>query len=412
MLWGNNLKKINYDNILNPKEAFLEYLDNLMPLYVGDYGKENIKLIKDRIKKTVYIFDSLPVHEINFLTSCEDFCNVDSKLAVAIEECRDFIKKKKNIDEKIDKKRYSILAEIFRAGNRYIAELFELDIDSYSLENQIALGDEDVSDKDKAEIRKRQEEYHMDCERLNIKCITDAMVIEKIFKVSDQLDFDTNILLAQKTKWANRIRNRIFEDTGIYLDDMNLSELLFSSATASSSIINISLNKSIRICYFPLARNFFVGNLDGMFFHENRHIVEMSEEYAGVQCFNGGRYCSINEIRTEKNAIRDKIRLESKVLFSNYAYCENNLNVYEMVFPYTGEFFDDHLGQLNKLALKNDIRNFERLYGRGNLKKFDRYLTEIIEAINNDTWGFSIFHDEKIEKQLIMKLNERFKSRH
>jgi len=71
-----------------------------MPLYVGDYGKENIKLIKDRIKKTVYIFDSLPVHEINFLTSCEDFCNVDSKLAVAIEECRDFIKKKKNIDEK------------------------------------------------------------------------------------------------------------------------------------------------------------------------------------------------------------------------------------------------------------------------------------------------------------------------
>ena len=91
----------NYDNFLNPNEALREYMPNLLDLYVDDYGKENIKLIKERIKKTMYIFDSLPIDELNFFEKHKHLIDVSKKIDLAVLECRDFYNKKLKVDETV-----------------------------------------------------------------------------------------------------------------------------------------------------------------------------------------------------------------------------------------------------------------------------------------------------------------------
>lgn len=97
-------KIINYDNILNPNEALESYIKNLVPLYIEDYGEENLNLVEDRIDKTLYIFDSLPVDEINFFAEHEDLAEKSGRVKLAYEECRDFLKKKRRIENKMDQK--------------------------------------------------------------------------------------------------------------------------------------------------------------------------------------------------------------------------------------------------------------------------------------------------------------------
>ena len=61
-------------------------MPNLLDLYVDDYGKENIKLIKERIKKTMYIFDSLPIDELNFFEKHKHLIDVSKKIDLAVLE--------------------------------------------------------------------------------------------------------------------------------------------------------------------------------------------------------------------------------------------------------------------------------------------------------------------------------------
>lgn len=403
----------NYDNFLNPNEALREYMPNLLDLYIDDYGKDNIKLIKERIKKTMYIFDSLPIDELNFFEKHKHLIDVSKKIDLAVLECRDFYNKKLKVDETVNKKLYEALADAFGVSGRFIDELFSLDIDSYSFDNKIALVDENTPLDIKEEIRKRQEEYKQECARLGIECLTNSKVIEKLFILQDNLELETNFYLACNTKWAKKIKKRIFEEKGQCISNIDLMELLFyENGGGSSNLIDTGKKEKLRICYFPLLSNTERGNLDGMFFHENRHVIEMTDLFAGIQCFSNGRYSLLNEIRTEKNAIRDKKQLEGKVLFSNFGFSEGVFNVYEKLFAYTEGFFDEYMNILNRLAVRNNIKDFERLFGRKSLNKFDIYLHSIEDAIMNDSGDLEIICDEREQKRLVKKLRERYESRH
>ncbi len=407
------MKKIitNYDNIMNPNEALKDYMNSLKALYIEDYGEKYSKLIKERIKKTIYIFDSLPVDEVNFFEEHKNRLGYSKEADLAFLECRDFFNKKTMIDEKINQKYYTILANVFGVYGRFIDELFSLDIEAYSLDNQIALGDECISVEVKEDIIKRQEEYKRECARLNIKCLTNAKTIEWLLELRDDFAFETNYHLVKNTKWAKRIKRRIFEEKRLLISDIDLTELLFYCTSGSSNLIDTDRKEKLRICHFPLLANVCRGNLDGMFFHENRHVIEMSDEYAGFQCFENGRYCSMNEIRTEKNAIRDKEKMSNKPLFSNNDFYDGVFNVYEKLFQYTEGFFDEHLEVLNRIAVGNNFKDFERLFGRKNLREFDFYLNNIQEAICNDM-DSEYLCDKDRQKQLVKCLNERYESRH
>lgn len=397
---------------MNPNEAVKNYMNNLMELYIEDYGSECSKLLRERIKKTMYIFDSLPVDEVNFFEENKQLTEYAKKADLTFLECRDFYNKKMVIDERFNQEYYNALASAFGVNNRFIDELFSLDIDSYSLDNQIALGDWNISDLVKEEIRQRQDDYQAECKRLGIKCLTNSKTIKELFELQDDLNFETNFYLCRNTKWAKRIKKKIFEEKKQCISDIDLTELLFYGSSGSCNLIDTGRKEKLRICYFPLLANVFRGNLDGMFFHENRHVVEMTDGFAGFQYFQNNSYSSLNEIRTEKNAIRDKKSLEEKVLFSNNDYFEGIFNVYESLFQHTGSFVDKYLGVLNKIAVRNDVRSLERLFGRKALRKFDVYLHSIQEATMSDCADMAILFDESLEKQLVKRLHEHYKSRH
>ena len=67
---------------------------------------------------------------------------------------------------------------------------------------------------------------------------------------------------------------------------------------------------------------------------------------------------------------------------------------------------------LNRLAVRNNIKDFERLFGRKSLNKFDIYLHSIEDAIMNDIGDLEIICDEREQKRLVKKLRERYESRH
>lgn len=407
-------KKItNYDNILNPNEALREYLKNLMPLYIDDYGKKNLGMINSRIKKTIYIFDSLPTVELDYLLKHESIAGIyKEKTERIFREAEDFLNKEKLITEKFDLKFYNILASYFGIENRYIDELFMLDIDSYSQENQIVLGIEEVDEEVKEEIRKRQEKYRHDCCKLNVKCLTDARIIEKIFEARANYDYLINLYLVKHTKWAKRLKRRIEVESGMSISFECLTELLFSSSTAFCSIVDVCKGEQLRICYFPIIENTTVGNLDGLFFHENRHAIEMGDGYSGLNDFSNKRYCTINEIRTEKNAIRDKRALSNNVLFSNEGYTEGSWNVYEAIFPYSGGFFDKYLDELNRLAVENNIKAFEGMFGCKNLRLFNSYLNTIQKVFNEEYLAYQEMSFLRNHKDLVKRINHYCETRH
>lgn len=404
--------QINRENILNPEEAFRTYLSKLMPIYIEDYGYENKSLIKERINKTLYVFDSLPVDEINFVAEYGAELQCREKARQAFDECTDFLKKKEIIEAMTEKRFYNILADAFGVGDRYIDELFTIDIDSYGLNMQLALGADNVSEEFKDEIRLRQEKYRKDCERLGIRCITDHRVIEKLFELRDGNDYETNLLLAKNTMFVKRVKKEIFKKSGVILDDVQLVDLLFYNKTGAFSVKDIDRKDKLHICYLPLAKNIMLGGVDFGFFHEIRHVIEGSDTGTGIHVFRCDKYLAMNEIRTEKNALFDAEKLKDFPLFSNDGFLNGIWSSYQDAFYYTEGFFENNREVLNKLAIKNDIKNFERFYGRKNLRLFGEYLKNVLDAFDDESWLYKEICDEEKQKSLVRSLNERCQSRH
>ena len=61
-----SLGAVNFDNILNPLEAWNEFRKYLVSLYIESYGEEYQELIEKRISDTYYMFDSDPIDTYNF----------------------------------------------------------------------------------------------------------------------------------------------------------------------------------------------------------------------------------------------------------------------------------------------------------------------------------------------------------
>lgn len=404
--------EINRENILNPEEAFKSYLSRLMPIYIEDYGVENSRLIKERINKAIYLFDSLPIDEINFIVEYGEKLQCKEKARLAFDECRDFINKKKKIEEKTEKKFYNILADVYGAGDRHVEELFTMEVDYYSLEMQLTLASDETNEELKDEIRKKQEEYRKTCERLGIKCITDHRIIDRLFEIRDDIDYETNLLLARETKFGKRLKKEIFRKSGAVLTDAQLVDLLFYSNTASTASIDVGRKNKLIVCYFPLAKNIMIGNVDSCFFHEMRHILETSDNFSGIQVYSCDKYLAMNELRTEKNAVHDLAKLKDFPLFSSDGFVNYNFNVYQKMFCYTEGFFDEHRKELNKLAIRNAVKEFERLYGKKSLREFEKYLKQIHTDYLNDTWMYKKLYDEEKQKSLVRSLNEHYQSRH
>lgn len=396
-----SLGAVKYDNILNPKEAWEEFKKYLIELYYEDYGEEFKDLITKRIDGTYYLFDSNPVDTYNFYKKNKlsygflRMCRIER-------EYSNYLAVKDKIDKRLTAKYKEILSGFYNTLPQYLSDDFlVVDYEAFSFESMRKLHSENTSEDNKNSILRRQSNYINFCNLYGVKPITDINLIDRMTRIKKELENEEFKLLIEDTIWGKRIRKDIFERTGNMIPSEILGSIIYDrNSCASVSQIPLAGGKYARLCYFPVMKNYSVGSLDKIFFHENRHVVESDGVISGFTTAGTRDYFLINELRTQENAIRDAYEFRRVPLFSNYGDSPNYVNVYEKLFAYSGPFIKNYLFLLNRLGINNAYSDLEYLFGRENLMALESHL---LEADASLLAGFS----DKIDmgKQLMLTYN-------
>lgn len=403
------LGAVKFENILNPEEAWNEFRQYLIELYMEDYGEEYKELIKKRIDDTYYLFDSNPIDTYNFYKSNK--ISYGLKRMCRIErEYSNYISVKNRIDKRITEKYRQELSDFYNTLPSFLPDDFlVVDYEAFSFENIRKLHSPSTSDENKNSILRRQRDYINFCSLYGVRPITDIETIDKMIQVKKELEYEEFKLLLDETIWGKRIKKDIYDKTGSLIDTKLLGSVMYDSkCCASVCQIPTSDGKFVRICYFPIMKNYGKGSVDKIFFHENRHVVESGINISGFCPAANGDYLLINELRTQENAIRDAYEFRRIPLFSNYGDSPNFVNVYERLFSYSGPFIKNYLYLLNRLGINNAYYDLEYLFGRDNLMALESHLKEADASL---LAGFSDKIDMNKQMVLTYQLDRHYSSR-
>lgn len=402
-----SLGAVKYENILNPEEAWSEFKKYLIELYAEDYGEEYKELIKKRIDGTYYLFDSNPIDTFNFYKNNK--LSYGLKRMCRIErEYHNYLAVKNRIDKRLTAKYKDILCGFY---NTILLpdDFLVVDYESFSFDSMRKLHSATTSEDNKNSILRRQRNYINFCNLYGVKPITDIETIDKMIKIKKDLEYEEFKFLLDESIWGKRLKKDIFDKTGVYVDTKLLGSVMYDpKCCASVCQIPSSDGKFVRICYFPIMKNYRAGAVDKIFFHENRHVVESGNNISGFSPACNGDYMLINELRTQENAIRDAYEFRRVPLFSNYGDSPNFINVYERLFEYSGPFIKNYLALLNRLGINNGYYDLEYLFGRDNLMALESYLEEADASL---LAGFSDKIDMNKQKMLTYYLDRHYSSR-
>lgn len=406
-----SLGAVKFENIINPDEAFREFKKYLIELYAEDYGEEYRELIEKRIDDTYYLFESNPIDSFNFYKNNKKLCFGLKKRLRIEREYFDYISNKNRIDKQITKKYKEVLSSYFGTTSDLIDDDFlVVDFESFSFDSMRVLRSPTTSDENKNSILNRQRKYINLCNLYGVRPITDISVIDKLTRIKKEYEYEEYKRLLEESIWGKRITKEIYLKTGKVIDTKLLGSAMYDNrACASVCQIPTSDGNFVRICLFPVMKNYSLGATDKVFFHENRHVVESGINVSGFASSCSGDYLLINELRTQENAIRDAFEFRRVPLFANYHESPNFVNVYERLFEYCGPFVKNYLFLLNKIGINNDIISLENFFGRNNLQGLEQYLKEVDTSL---LAGYPDRIDFNRQKVLTYYLDSHFASRH
>lgn len=383
---------VNYENALYPEEAVLDYQENLLDIYIEDYGEELRDIIEERLRNTLCLFDVDPVETV---VKLYEHAKGDAKLAKRMtDEACNFSRLQSRAIRKFRKPYIDLLSSTFNV-RRGAKKLLELD---YSF-----LLDETLSEEDKAIF---DAEYRRTCKRLRVSPIYNIETIKALNSTMEMLKKNCDLYVLEKSLWGKRVTAKVREKFGRLSTFEILS--IFQSATypnlATTTQVLSNTDENVgSILYFPLVSLLDVGDIDHNFFHELRHAVETGDNGCGLKIIHDELYRLINEVHTEENAVNDLSRLQGKIL---WAQDEANLNnSYQNLFSYVLDFFQDNRDLLNYLALYNDAELFESIFGVSDLMQLEFFLKDLHEKIMQDE-DFYDSSEVVRGKKLIKKLDD------
>ncbi len=402
---------LNIDNIVHPNEAFLDYKDKLLSIYVEDYGEKERELIKNRMNNTLYLFDSNPVSMMEFLMDNSEDINDPLVIRQIEEEYINYVKVKSKIDKKLNKELLKYIASFFDISwRRAPMELLDLDYEAFSYESNSIMKNSSLDNlEERKGIEKRRADYLEECEKLGIKPLTNPVYINFILEQIYKYDSILNQRLLKGTKWGQRIVKRLMKYNPQFTID-KIDSMMMRNRVASTYY---SINNGIRdgICmYYPLVENLERQALDNFMFHENRHVIESSSRVSGLSLYGDeSLYRLINEIHTEDKAIKDGKKLKNEVLFDNSSLQEGCFSPYAALLLFTDGFYDEFNTYLNDFALHGRINEFEEMFGKDDLLAFEKYLECLECYIKKEKDEFSLYtslDDREKAKQYVKKLKD------
>ena len=395
----------NIDNILYPEEALDDYKRKLLEVYIEDYGEEYKDVIKERMDNTLYLFDSNPKDTLRFILNNDSIRDLDY-VEQAENSYFNYKKALKKINKKLNRDYYGKLAYYFNINPIFIREdIMNLDYSSYNLSNMSKLADDNIDEKIKEEIIKRQEDYIDACHKAKVEPLIDTVRINSLERIKDLNEVKRMRYLVKHTIWGSEmVRKFKSYDREITLEEM-VEILLQKEVGAANFKLDDNYKARTSIVYYPIMKNAHLKCLDRMFFHENRHVIEAGKDNVGINLHHGNKYQLINEIRTEKHAIEDAQELKKSILWSNDELPSYAYNGYEKLFPYTYSFFEDNKEILDDVAMYGDVDFLEDYYGKINLENYERFLQETSQVLANNRYNYKSREKEEEAYQLVRSLN-------
>jgi len=311
--------EIVYDNILNPKKALKSIKESLFKLYQEDYGEEAFDEIQKRWDTTVFIMETTPEETYYFVMDNKKQIKNQSLMVRAHLEYVDFREQKRKIEKTLQEE----LRDYIQGRYNIYSDQFIQDLWSGK------------KDKNDASIKKEIE--------------------FKTSKIIRELYDARNIFLINNTLWGRRLLRKYKT-----LKPEQLAEIIFQEVFPAITCVVENKQKTTQtICFVPLIRHIKLPSLDRMFLHEARHVIETDGIRSGFVVFPDMTYNGINEVRTERNAIRDEKR--TKTLFARQLAMRQS--VYEEYIPKFNEF-DGSMEYMNWVAFYGNLEEEKELLDR------------------------------------------------
>lgn len=390
----------NIERIVNSEESLEEIKQSLIEAFQEDYGSKHSDVIKEKINNGIYFFETTP--DIMFRFMLKNAPSLLNKETIQI-EYQDYVTKQYEIGAKLTDELFRLYAVAFNLTRTDIARLI------YKKEQLINLPVESYYDNStKSKNKYLQKEYLKQCEELKIRPIFDSGVIEQLLMARKKCEKNSNTKMITDTIWGKRINEEFTKKVGKKSSPEFLADMIYGHPCNIEVPNNCSKNK--KILYFPLMRQYFIGDMDTTFLHEVRHMVECGRLCSGLD-WPSGNYKILNELRVEKHAIKDNER--TGVIFSKEGICEGVYSPYRIISPLADDFIDEYEPYLDQLAIYQNIARLEETFGYETIKEYGIFLNQAFnDAISSPfIKTYRCSEEEKNKsKEYTKKLKEKAKS--
>ena len=376
-------------NLRNIKENYENNKDNLIELFVEEFGEENRSEIVNIINTTYVNFSSTPEEDYKYVYRNEDLFS---------EEDEEFFKSRfdeySEIKWKSKDTHMNLLNEYIKTNFPFVNMSdkdysfpfldsffgFELDggyIDYYSSKYMNLLSDANMSNETKNMIIEKQELFRNE---LLKKGITfghiDSKIVDNYLNYREEMRKYYKYNIIMKSSFGKNIHSELDE----YYGDKD--ELMFETIDKVcfehmpwSAVADTPLNQKMKRFYYikiPIIQliNASAKTIDANIIHEFIHRLGRKEMYSGIQFFDEINNCHRNnwfdEVLTQKLAIKIIKRAREKGIYIyNTPLCDKigGESFYEELFPLVGDFIDEHENLFINCSFNNSGYELDSYFG-------------------------------------------------
>lgn len=337
-----------FERILNPAQALEDKREQLLDYYASQYGEENRSLIRKRNDKIIYIFESTPDINYEFLCDNQDKITNWEEFEEVEEEAIDYCKKRKILESKEQHDIYTLFCNYH----------------NISYQQNMSKIEPILSLIDNIDLPK----YEIECSSLGIRPLKNKEIINELIKKKQKIIQMKKMKLIEKSLWGRHLQQTFLEN-GLNIDSKLLAKIINSELTG----ICYTISSFTFVCIPIIERYQQFGSIDRIFLHENRHAIESGQDYMIGLTDKEKRLMMINEIRTEKHAIEDNQNLPT--IFSKKVTNPNVVD-YELLFKLCKDLFEEYKYLFDQCAFENNINNLDKAFNIEELTKYDKMLLD------------------------------------
>ena len=371
--------EFNKEDLVFPFDTLQDKMKDIEKIYLEDYGSKYKNSIKLRQKNTIYLLNSTPDFEYDYLTKYNLLPKIDEEAFTT--EYEDFMTLKQKITTQKNNLIYLTLCKAFNIDPKQyqdkLEEIISLPIALYGSNATYYSNNADIKVLALENLSAKKEAYLAKCQELKIKPLTYPDIIDKLQQQINSYELQAYNDLLLNSKYIADIQEYINNTLEINYNIQSLVQI--HTYPASCSYFYTPGPNIMRLVYVPLIKIFEEGySVDAFFLHENRHCIETGLKGIGLEKLDTSfPYHILNEIRTEKHALEDLNRLPTifKKAGKSSGY-KNYITLINELIDANSLLFDDS-------AFNNCPELLELFFTKPSLEELETSLSNLYNDVNS-----------------------------